>query len=133
MIGPTVAVTRIRTNTTLRIVLVDQPFARGVERVESDERRGERRRDLRQRERPDRHPRGAGVVEDASGDGRGNALADDQRTDHGGRQAEVVDDAPPEHDRIDQKAGDDEEDRDEEGVADELQLLLRRLAVERRC
>ena len=116
MIGPSVAVTRIRTNTASRMFVSINRWPAALTGVNPDERRCERRCHLRQCERPDGHQRGSRVVEQASGDCRCDAFADDQRTDYCSRQTEMVDDAAGKDDRIDQKAGDDEESRDEEGI-----------------
>ena len=49
-------------------------------------------------------------------------LADQEGADNVGDERKVVGDVADEGDRVDQEPGDDEEDRDEQGLAEEFEL-----------
>jgi hypothetical protein len=66
-------------------------------------------------------------MEGAAHDRGGDPFSHGERADERRDQREIVDDAPRECGRIDEKAGHDEEAGNEQGLAEEIQLGLRRM------
>jgi hypothetical protein len=71
------------------------------------------------------------VAEGAAHDRSGDPLSDDERDDYPGDHRELVDDALHERHGIDEEAGRDEEARYEQCLAEELQLALCRMLLDR--
>ena len=116
-------------------LIVKQALASGIERVAGDKGRGKGRGDLRQCQGPDDPLLVSRIAERPAGDPCGNPFADEKGGNNAGDQRKVVDNVEDEGDRVDQKAGGDEEDRNEQRLAEELQFdaggLVARRGVDR--
>src|SRR3974377_1457957 len=77
------------------------------------------------RHRPHRQSCLARVAKGATGDRRCDSLPRDQSSNHACDEPEMLEDSLPYGDGCDQEAGDNEEDWNEQGLAEEFQLFLR--------
>src|SRR5689334_12678668 len=71
----------------------------------------------------------ARIAERPGGDPGSNPFADEEGPNNAGNEREVVDNVADEGNRINQEAGGNEEDRDKQRLAEELQLDAGRLVM----
>ena len=114
--------------------IIEQTLTGRGQRVMRHQRRGERRSHLRQCQRPNRQLVILAVAEGTSHDPGSDPFAHEQSGNDAGNESEIGDDPLNESNRVDQEAGVNKENRDEQRLGEEVQLGARDFrAPEWRC
>src|SRR6516165_286708 len=109
--------------------LAQQRLTRGVERFVANQRSSQRRGHLRQRECPHGQPGLTRVAKCATSNRSCNSLSQDQRKNHARDEPEMAEDSLCYGSGDDQKAHHNEEDRNEEGPAEEIEFFFCRVVT----